>query len=99
MVSMFNDMTDLPPFYRTSFMYSANPIVNPNYNCVAVNSGQECLDLMRKMKFDLVLLDLSMPDMSGLDVLSALGEEPLSHNIVLFTAATEYNANELEKLK
>lgn len=71
----------------------------PSYTCLAVNSGKEGLDILRKQEFDLVLLDLAMPDMSGLDVLSALGEEKGSHNIVIFTASPEYTEEELEKLK
>lgn len=71
----------------------------PIYSCVAVNSGQECLDLLKKQEFDLVLLDLAMPGMSGLDVLSELGEQSNAHNIVIFTASPEYSEKDLEKLK
>jgi twitching motility two-component system response regulator PilG len=73
----------------------------PAYDCVAVNSGQDCLDLMKKQEFDLVLLDLAMPGMSGLEVLSTLSEAeiPRPHNIVIFTASPEYTEKDLQKLK
>jgi CheY-like chemotaxis protein len=75
-------------------------ILDPaSYSCIAVNSGQEGLDLLRKQQFDLVLLDLAMPGKSGLDVLSELGEEGTSQNIVIFTASPEYSDKELEALK
>jgi len=37
---------------------------------IAVASGQEALDCLRTDAFDLVLLDMLMPEMSGLDVLA-----------------------------
>ena len=75
-------------------------ILDPaSYSCTVVNSGQEGLDLIQKQQFDLVLLDLAMPGMSGLDVLSALGEGAASQNIVIFTASPEYSDKELEALK
>ncbi|HKZ60985.1 MAG TPA: response regulator [Nitrososphaera sp.] len=72
---------------------------SPSYSCVAVNSGQECLDLLKKQEFDLILLDLAMPGMSGLDVLSELGEFAASrpHNIVIFAASPEYSEKDSEK--
>jgi CheY-like chemotaxis protein len=41
-------------------------------------SGAEALELMDERKFDVILLDMVMPDMDGLDVLSRLraGEGP-----------------------
>lgn len=38
-------------------------------------SGPEALDLLRERKFDVVLLDMVMPGMDGLDVLARLREE------------------------
>ena len=38
-------------------------------------TGRELLDLMAVARFDIVLLDLSMPDSDGLDVLKALRRE------------------------
>ncbi len=72
-----------------------------SYDCVAANSGQECLDILKNQKFDLVLLDLAMPGMSGLDVLSTLNEDPESrpHNIIIFTASPAYSEKDLEKVK
>lgn len=74
---------------------------SPSYTCVAANSGQESLDLLKREKFDLVLLDLAMPGMSGLDVLSRLAENPETrpHNIVIFTASPEYSDADLKTVR
>ena len=42
------------------------------YRVIAVGTGESALDLLRRIKVDLVLLDIHMPQMSGLDVLMAL---------------------------
>jgi len=53
-----------------------------------VVTGKEGLELIRKQKFDIVLLDLSMPEFSGLDVVNALVEEGIMNKqkVVIFTA-------------
>ncbi|MEM2760402.1 MAG: response regulator [Nitrososphaerales archaeon] len=60
------------------------------YECVAANSADKCLDLLDKEKFDLVLLDIAMPGISGLDVLASIGKEEKRKGIkaVLFTASS-----------
>ena len=42
------------------------------YGVTAVGSGESALDLLKRVKVDLVLLDIHMPKMSGLDVLMAM---------------------------
>ena len=56
---------------------------------VSTPSGLEGLEMIKREIYDLVLLDLTMPNFSGLDVLNALDEEGLcgQQPIVLFTAS------------
>ncbi len=58
-----------------------------------IDNGKEGLQALKDKKFDLVLLDLAMPDFSGVDVLDALVKEGIMDNqkIIVFTgsAATE----------
>jgi two-component system nitrate/nitrite response regulator NarL len=49
-------------------------------------SGAEGIDVARKRQPDVVLLDLSMPDASGLDVLPGLREVASQSRIVMYTA-------------
>ncbi|MCL1815614.1 MAG: response regulator [Treponema sp.] len=43
--------------------------LSPHYNLSLVKSAAEALGLIEKMDFDLILLDIEMPDMSGFEFL------------------------------
>ena len=54
-----------------------------------INNGREGLQAIRDEKFDLLLLDLSMPDFSGMDVIDALVKEGIMNKqkVAILTAA------------
>ena len=62
-------------------------------------SGLEGLEMIKREIYDLVLLDLTMPNFSGLDVLNALDEEGLCTRqpIVLFTASLYLSTSDMEE--
>ena len=59
-------------------------------DCRVINNGQEGLESIRNEKFDLILLDLAMPEFSGWDVIKSLKQDRIieSKNIVIFTASS-----------
>lgn len=60
------------------------------HEVVTAEGGQAALDLARSQPFDLILLDLLMPDMNGLDVLVHLkGEEGLRDIPVIMISALD----------
>lgn len=60
-------------------------------DCHVIKNGHEGLESIRKEKFDLILLDLAMPEFSGWDVIKSLNQDGLieSKNIVIFTASSD----------
>lgn len=50
------------------------------------SSGEEALELFRRLRPDVALLDLEMPGMDGITVLRRLREESLPVRVVVFTA-------------
>jgi CheY-like chemotaxis protein len=60
------------------------------YDVTSVNNGKDALNLILKKTFDVVLLDVTMPEFSGLDVIQSLKDSgDLEKNkIILFTAAS-----------
>jgi two-component system, OmpR family, response regulator len=60
-------------------------------DCHVVNEGPQGLERIRKENFDLILLDVAMPEFSGWDILQSLKQDRLieSKNIVIFTASSD----------
>ncbi len=56
------------------------------YAVETVGDGEAALAVVRRRKFDLVLLDVWMPGMDGLTVLARLREEPSQPKVVVMTA-------------
>jgi len=55
-----------------------------------IDNGREGLQAIKDKKFDVVLLDLSMPEFSGADVIDALVKESIMNKqkVVIFTATS-----------
>ncbi|MEJ7806597.1 MAG: response regulator, partial [Telluria sp.] len=67
---------------------------------VAVDTGQAALDALRGAHFDCMVLDLTLPDINGFDLLDVIGKEPKLRDlpIVIYTAK-ELSRKEVTKLK
>jgi two-component system OmpR family response regulator len=62
-----------------------------NIDCAAIENGQEGLERIRKDKFDLILLDIAMPDFTGIDIIKSIKQDGSieSKNLVVFTASSD----------
>ncbi|MCW5891628.1 MAG: sigma-54-dependent Fis family transcriptional regulator [bacterium] len=68
------------------------------HTVVSVGSGTEALTALRERRFDVALVDIRMPDLSGLDVLSRAREDGLDTLFIVMTAQnTMGNAIEATK--
>ena len=66
---------------------------DPEHRVVVVDSGEEALQKVRLRVYDLIFLDLSLPDISGADLITKIkGELPE----VKVTVTTESNSEKLE---
>jgi len=63
-------------------------LTSEGHEYTGINNGKEGLQAIRDKKFDLVLLDLSMPEFSGMDVINALVEEDImkKQKVAILTA-------------
>lgn len=71
------------------------------HDCTVLNDGRNGLTLLQKQRFDVVLLDLAMPEFSGYDVIDALEkDDKLKENmIIVFTALVLKNGEVDELIK
>jgi CheY-like chemotaxis protein len=61
------------------------------YDVAAAHSGTEALQFLKKEKVDLVLLEVMMPEMSGMEVLQRIKEDAGTGRlpVILVTAKTQ----------
>jgi DNA-binding response OmpR family regulator len=68
------------------------------YQVVSVASGLACLKELETKKFDLILLDIMMPDLSGWDVYERIRKKDKKTKVA-FLSVVEVSRERLEKLK
>jgi len=66
-------------------------LFEPRYRVMCVSSGQDALDLLAQAPFDLVLLDIMMPGMDGLETLRQIRSKPTIADlpVILVSAMSE----------
>jgi CheY-like chemotaxis protein len=58
------------------------------YEVKTAENGLEAMKLIKKQKFDVLLLDLKMPVMTGFEVLKELNENKIKLNTIVLTGST-----------
>ncbi|WP_202413475.1 HAMP domain-containing protein [Duganella sp. CY15W] len=75
-------------------------IGDADIHIVAVDNGQAALDALREQRFDCMVLDLTLPDISGFDLLDIIGkDESLRDLPIVINTAKDLNRKEVAKLK
>lgn len=60
-----------------------------NYNVFRTDMGEEGIDLAKLYDYDLILLDLDLPDMSGMDVLRHIRMSRITTPILILTGSDD----------
>jgi DNA-binding NtrC family response regulator len=61
-------------------------VLQEHYNVVSALTAAEGLDVLNKTDPDVVLLDINLPDTSGLDVLDEILRRPMAPPVIMLTA-------------
>jgi CheY-like chemotaxis protein len=64
------------------------------YEVIIANNGREALNLLKKNKIDLVISDIRMPDINGLDLLVKIKKEYPQTQVIIMTA---YGSSDVQK--
>lgn len=70
----------------TYSLYQSFILAKQNYEVVTASSGEEASEKLKKAEFDLVITDISMPGMSGLELLAWIRENYPDTAVVIMTA-------------
>ncbi len=69
------------------------------YENIVTNDPKDGLDRIKNEKYDIVFLDIHMPEFSGLDIIQALeAEQILKDQKIIIFSAHNFTPQEIEKL-
>lgn len=71
----------------------------PLNNVVEAANGAEALRMLREQWIDLVLTDINMPEMNGLELIDAMKKDSLLASIPIVVISTEGSATRIEETK
>jgi CheY-like chemotaxis protein/signal transduction histidine kinase/HAMP domain-containing protein len=75
-------------------------IGDSDVDITAVGTGQEALSALHASHFDCMVLDLTLPDISGFDLLDLIGKDQRLRDLpIVINTAKELNRKEVAKLK
>ena len=85
---------------HVSNMLLQNVLENEGHKVFMSSSGSEGLDMIRKIGPDLVLLDVMMPEMDGMEVLKIiLSDKEMKHIPVIMLTAKKCSADMSESMR
>ena len=70
-----------------------------DYHIIEASSGFEALRLLPREHVDLILTDINMPDINGLELISYLRNNSNYRSIPVFIISTESSRKDIEKAK
>ncbi len=83
-ILLVEDTLSLAEMYETS-------LKKEGYEVTSVDTAQKALDFVEQGHTDLVLLDLKLPDMNGLDVMDVLNERDFLSPVIIITGHGSIN--------
>jgi DNA-binding response OmpR family regulator len=60
-----------------------------NFICMQADNGESAVDVTRREKFDLIIMDVRMPGVSGIEALREIKRDAPSQPVVMVTAVSE----------
>lgn len=82
---------------NTNLLHSTKAIIEANgYQCLIADGGEAGLNVLNSIAIDIVLLDLSMPDIDGYQVLEKIHEQNIPCEVIVVSGeATFENATQV----
>lgn len=81
---------------RFNLEYAKNILIENKIDChiLLANSGKEALNIINSEEIDIVILDIVMPEIDGIETLKEIRKNKVHHNIpvIMFTSITDKQA-------
>jgi two-component system chemotaxis response regulator CheY len=69
----------------------------PGFTVIAVGNGFEALKILPSQPFDLIITDINMPDINGLEIVNFVKNHPNYRTIPLIIVSTEQSEEDIKK--
>ena len=84
-------IVDDEPFIADSIYEVISGINNPELDVYKAYSGREALEWMERARFDIVMTDIRMPDISGLQLMERIRESWPECRAIFLTGYNEFD--------
>lgn len=74
-------------------------LTNEGFNVISAQNGKECLEILKRQKIDIILLDIMMPEMNGWDTAALIKTNKILQKIpiIFLTAKNDKASKEFGK--
>jgi len=68
-------------------------LIDAGYEVVKASNGRMAIDLIKKDNFDLIIMDIRMPEMDGIETLGKVITMEKKIPVIIYTAYSNYKSN------
>ena len=68
-------------------------LIDSGYEVEKASNGKEAMDLVRSGSFDLIIMDIRMPEMDGIETLGKVITMEKKIPVIIYTAYSNYKSN------
>lgn len=72
--------------YRDLFIYMLEPL---GVRVMCAENGREALEKIEKQKYDLILMDVHMPEMNGIEALKKIMDIRPNQKVIIFSSSSD----------
>lgn len=67
----------------------SDQLANRGFNVETADDGDTALEILEKKQFDMILLDIRMPRMNGIEVLKMIRKRKIASRVIVLTAVSD----------